>query len=140
MRPAGAHQSGAPVAGFDMGAFDKLRSPGYAQIDLGADLVRQFSQPLPRARLRLPPRDAGARRPLLAVTATSAGNLPRHRLLVRPILDAETTYCSASRSRTNHWKQAMDFFPEPVAVQPGDRLQVVAGYDNTRIFFKNSGL
>ena len=37
------------------------------------------------------------------------------------------------------WKQAMHFFPEPVAVEPGDRLDIAAGYDNTRIFFNLLG-
>ena len=33
------------VSGFDLSPLDKLRSPGYAQIDMAADLVRQLSQP-----------------------------------------------------------------------------------------------
>ena len=33
----------------------------------------------------------------------------------------------------------MQFFPQPIAVKPGDRLEVVAGYDNTRIFFNLLG-
>ena len=47
---------------------------------------------------------------------------------------------SASTTRTNHWKQAAEFFPQPIAVQPGDRFLVIAGYDNTRIFFKSATL
>jgi len=123
------------VAGFDMGAFDIFRSPGYAQIDLGADPHRVLS-----GRVRVLDFDfrmamkTEDMRPL-AMIANSAGTCHGICFWFDLILDSETTYRSESRSRTNHWKQAIHFFPEPVAVQEGDRLDVVAGYDNTRIFF-----
>ena len=47
----------------------------------------------------------------------------------------DVVYHSDSHSRTNHWKQAAHFFKTPIAVKPGDRLTIAAGYDNTRIFF-----
>jgi len=127
------------IAGFDMGAFDIFRSPGYAQIDLGADPHRVLS-----GRIRV--LDFDFRKAMktedlrpLAITATRAGTCHGICFWFDLILDAETTYRSESRSRTNHWKQAIHFFPEPVAVQEGDRLDVAAGYDNTRIFFNLLG-
>ena len=75
----------------------------------------------------------------LAMTANSAGTCHGIGFWFDLVMDSETTYRSESRSRTNHWKQAMHFFPEPVEVQEGDRLDVVAGYDNTRIFFNLLG-
>jgi hypothetical protein len=51
-------------------------------------------------------------------------------------MDDTTTYHSSSVSRTNHWKQAAEFFAKPMAVAPGDELVVEVGYDNTRIWFK----
>ena len=49
--------------------------------------------------------------------------------------------CAAGyfETRTNHWKQAVHFFPDPVTVRPGDRLDIAAGYDATRIFFNLLG-
>ncbi len=128
------------VSGFDLSPLDKLRSPGYAQIDMAADLVRQLSQPF-RAlefdfRQNMPERDAK----LLQVTATSAGLVHGIAFWFDLVMDEEIVYSSASTTRTNHWKQAADFFAPPVAVQPGDRLTIIAAYDNTRIQFKNSGL
>jgi hypothetical protein len=34
----------------------------------------------------------------------------------------------------------MYFFPQPVSVNPGDQLEIAAGYDNTRIFFNLLGV
>jgi tetratricopeptide (TPR) repeat protein len=123
------------VAGFDMGAFDIFRSPGYAQIDLGADPHRVLS-----SRVRV--LDFDFRKAMktedlrpLAVIASHSGTCHGVCFWFDLILDEATTYRSESRSRTNHWKQAIHFFPEPVAVEPGDRLDIAAGYDNTRIFF-----
>jgi len=123
------------IAGFDMGAFDTFRSPGYAQIDLGADPHKILSD-----RFRV--LDFDFRRAMktedlhpLAVIASHAGTCHGICFWFDLILDSETTYRSESRSRTNHWKQAIHFFPEAVAIEPGDRLDIAAGYDNTRIFF-----
>jgi Tfp pilus assembly protein PilF/precorrin-6B methylase 2 len=127
------------IAGFDMGAFDIFRSPGYAQIDLGADphlvlsgrvraLDFDFRQAMKTEDLRP-----------LAIIASRAGTCHGVCFWFDLILDDEVTYRSESRSRTNHWKQAMHFFPEPVQVEQGDRLDVAAGYDNTRIFFNLLG-
>ena len=128
------------VSGFDLSPLDKLRSPGYAQIDLAADLVRQVSQPFKALefdfRSNMPERDAR----LLQVTANSAGLVHGIAFWFDLIMDEETVYSSASTLRTNHWKQAAEFFAQPIAVQPGDRLMVIAGYDNTRIFFKSARL
>jgi len=127
------------VAGFDMGAFDIFRSPGYAQIDLGADPHEMLS-----GRVRV--LDFDFRKAMktedlrpLAILASRAGTCHGVCFWFDLILDAETTYRSESRSRTNHWKQAIHFFPEPVEVEEGDRLDVAAGYDNTRIFFNLLG-
>jgi tetratricopeptide (TPR) repeat protein len=127
------------IAGFDMGAFDVFRSPGYVQIDLGADPHRMLS-----ARVRL--LDFDFRKAMktedlrpLAILANQAGTCHGVCFWFDLILDDAVTYRSESRSRTNHWKQAVHFFPEPVEVREGDRLDVAAGYDNTRIFFNLLG-
>lgn len=128
------------ISGFDLSPLDKLRPPGYAQIDLAADLVRQVSQPFKAMefdfRSNIPERDAH----ILQVTATSAGVAHGIAFWFDLVMDEEIVYSSASTARTNHWKQAAEFFPQPIAVQPGDRLMVIAGYDNTRIFFKSAAL
>jgi hypothetical protein len=128
------------ISGFDLGPLDKLRSPGYAQIDLAADLVRQVSQPFKAFEFDFrgarPERDVR----LLQITATSAGVAHGVAFWFDLMMDEEIVYSSASTTRTNHWKQAAEFFPQPIAVQPGDRVMVIAGYDNTRIFFKAASL
>ena len=127
------------VCGFDMAAFDRFRSPGYTPIDVAADPHRLLSDRF-RAldfdfRTNMKEMDSHG----LAVVAKEAGLCHGIVFWFDLILDPETVYNSASRSRTNHWKQAMQFFPQPVEVKPGDRLEIVAGYDNTRIFFNLLG-
>lgn len=128
------------ISGFDLSPLDKLRSPGYAQIDLAADLVRQVSQPFKALefdfRQTMPENDAR----VLEVTATSSGMAHGVAFWFDLVMDEEIVYSSASTTRTNHWKQAAEFFRQPIAVQPGDRLMVIAGYDNTRIWFKSAAL
>ena len=128
------------ISGFDLSPLDKLRSPGYAQIDLAADLVRQVSQPFKAVefdfRQNMPDHDAR----ILQVTATSAGIAHGIAFWFDLVMDEEIVYSSASTTRTNHWKQAAEFFPQPIAVQPGDRVMVIAAYDNTRIWFKSAAL
>lgn len=128
------------IAGFDLSPLDKLRSPGYAQIDMAADLIRQLSQPF-RAfdfdfRQNMPERDAK----LIQVTATSSGVVHGIAFWFDLVMDEEIVYSSASATRTNHWKQAAEFFAQPAAVQPGDRLNIIAAYDNTRIQFRHAGI
>jgi tetratricopeptide (TPR) repeat protein len=123
------------IEGFDMSAFDAFRTPGYSQIDLAADPHRMLSDPF-RALdfdFRVAMKEADLHP--LAVTANAAGTCHGIAFWFDLALDAQTIYRSESRNRTNHWKQAMHFFADPVAVKPGDRLDIAAGYDSTRIFF-----
>jgi tetratricopeptide (TPR) repeat protein len=127
------------IEGFDMSAFDIFRTPGYSQIDLAADPHRMLSHRF-RAldfdfRVAMKETDLKA----LAVTANATGTCHGIAFWFDLALDAETIYRSESRNRTNHWKQAVQFFPDPVPVRPGDRLDIAAGYDATRIFFNLLG-
>lgn len=127
------------ICGFDMGAFDRFRSPGYTPIDLAADPHRLLSDRFGALdfdfRANMKEIDSQG----LSVMVTEAGLCHGVAFWFDLLLDDETVYHSASRSRTNHWKQAMQFFPQPIEVRPGDRLEIAAGYDNTRIFFNLLG-
>jgi len=128
------------IDGFDMGAFDIFRSPGYAQLDLAADPHRMLSERFHCLDFdfRVAMKEADLRP--LAVTATETGICHGVAFWFDLVMDEETVYRSESRSRTNHWKQAVQFFPEPVKVKPGDRLDIAVGYDNIRIFFNLTGV
>jgi tetratricopeptide (TPR) repeat protein len=127
------------VEGFDMSAFDIFRTPGYSQIDLAADPHRMLSDRF-RAldfdfRTAMKESDLQA----MVVTANAAGTCHGIAFWFDLVLDEETVYRSESRNRTNHWKQAVHFFADPVTVEAGDRLDITAGYDATRIFFNLLG-
>jgi len=127
------------VDGFDMSAFDVFRTPGYSQIDLAADPHQMLSERF-RALdfdFRTATKDTDLQ--ALEVTANAGGTCHGIAFWFDLVLDAETVYRSESRNRTNHWKQAVQFFSDPVSVKPGDRLDIVVGYDTTRIFFNLLG-
>jgi hypothetical protein len=127
------------IAGFDMSAFDVFRTPGYSQIDLAADPHQMLSDRF-RALdfdFRVAMKDADLH--ALAVTANAPGLCHGVAFWFDLVLDEQTVYRSENHSRTNHWKQAVHFFTDPVAVKPGDRLDIAAGYDTTRIFFNLLG-
>ena len=127
------------IDGFDMGSFDVFRSPGYQQIDLGADAHTPLSKPFTALDFDFTRNMPEEGERVIDVTIVTAGTCHGVAFWFDLFMDEEVVYKSESRSRTNHWKQAMQFFPEPVEVRPGDRLDIAAGYDNTRIFFNLLG-
>jgi tetratricopeptide (TPR) repeat protein len=124
------------IEGFNLGPLDRLRSPGYASIDLACDPHRKLSAATPALefdfKTRMPERDAR----VLEFTATAEGIVHGIAFWFDLILDDETVYSSLDPARTNHWKQAIEFLPRPIPVGTGEKLSVIAGYDNTRISFK----
>lgn len=123
------------IAGFDMSPMDPLRSPGYAQIDLSADPHLRLSDrfvALP-FDFRTDMKEMDSHR--LTVPVTESGICHGVAFWFDLHMFEDIVYRSDSHARTNHWKQAMHFFPQPIAVEPGDKVTIAAGYDNTRIFF-----
>lgn len=123
------------VEGFDLSAFDVFRSPGYLQIDLAADEHTALSDAFDALEFdftRNMPEEAERR---LTVTATAAGTCHGIAFWFDLRMDEEVVYHSGSRSRSNHWKQAMTVLDQPVEVKPGDTVTVVARYDTNQISF-----
>lgn len=123
------------IAGFDMSPMDRVRSPGYAQIDLAADPHQRLSDDFAAFTFDFRTDLAEAARHTLEVMATVPGLCHGVAFWFDLEMDDKITYRSASLTRTNHWKQAMHFFPRPIPVRPGEKLRIVAGYNATRIYF-----
>ncbi len=127
------------VDGFDMSAFDVFRSPGYQQIDLAADAHMPLSADFAALDFdftrNMP--EEGERE--ITVEVTAEGTCHGIAFWFDLLMDEEVVYHSASRARTNHWKQAMTFLESPIRVRAGDRLTVVARYDNNQISFGIGG-
>ncbi|MBP2228312.1 tetratricopeptide (TPR) repeat protein [Azospirillum agricola] len=127
------------IDGFDMSSFDVFRSPGYQQIDLGADAHSALSEPFTALDFdftrNMP--EEGERE--IDVTVTRAGTCHGVAFWFDLFMDEEVVYKSESQARTNHWKQAMTFLDAPIPVRPGDVLRVVARYDNNQISFGIGG-
>lgn len=123
------------IAGFDMSPMDRVRSPGYAQIDLAADPHQRLSEEFAAFTFDFRTDLAEAARHKLEVMATAPGLCHGIAFWFDLDMDDKVTYRSASPTRTNHWKQAMHFFPRPIPVRPGEKLAIVAGYNPTRIYF-----
>ncbi|WP_374306856.1 tetratricopeptide repeat protein [Dongia sp.] len=127
------------IAGFDMSVMDRFRSPGYAVIDFASDPHRRLSDRFAALDFdfRIDMKEMDSHR--LTVPVTEAGLCHGVAFWFDLHMFGDVVYHSDSHARTNHWKQAAQFFKQPVAVKPGDRLRLAAGYDNTRIFFNLVG-
>jgi tetratricopeptide (TPR) repeat protein len=125
-----------PIAGFDMSNFDQFRSPAYAQIDLAADPHRLLSATFNALDFdfRIDMATMGSRQ--MAIPVIEDGVLHGVAFWFDLFLDESTIYQSNSSARSNHWKQAAEFFAKPVAVKAGDVFHLEVGYDNTRIWFR----
>ncbi|TDQ84160.1 Tfp pilus assembly protein PilF [Dongia mobilis] len=123
------------IAGFDMSPMDAMRSPGYAQIDLGVDPHQRLSDEVEIFGFDFRTDLAEKASHRVAFRVTDGGICHGVAFWFDLHMDDEIVYHSASKTRTNHWKQAMHFFTQPVEVVAGQVLTVTAGYDNTRIFF-----
>lgn len=127
------------IGGFDMSTFDVFRSPGYQQIDLGAETHTPLSAAFTALDFdftrNMP--EEGTRE--IAVEITAEGTCHGVAFWFDLHMDEEVTYSSESRARTNHWKQAMTYLETPIRVRPGDRLTIVARYDNNQISFGVGG-
>jgi tetratricopeptide (TPR) repeat protein/precorrin-6B methylase 2 len=127
------------IDGFDMSSFDVFRSPGYQQLDLAADAHSALSDTFTALDFdftrNMP--EEGERE--IEVTVTKAGTCHGVAFWFDLVMDEEVVYKSESLSRTNHWKQAMTFLESPIKVRPGDRLTVIARYDNNQISFGIGG-
>jgi tetratricopeptide (TPR) repeat protein len=126
----------ATISGFDMSNFDRFRSPAYAQIDLAADPHRLLSAifDLLDFDFRIDMPNRASRK--LVVPVTEDGTLHGIAFWFDLYLDDTAIYQSSSAARSNHWKQATEFFKQPVAVKAGDEFHLEVGYDNTRIWFR----
>ncbi|MCW2238041.1 protein arginine N-methyltransferase [Azospirillum canadense] len=127
------------IDGFDMSTFDVFRSPGYQQIDLAADAHTPLSAGFTALEFdftrNMP--EEGERE--ITVEITHEGTCHGVAFWFDLFMDEEVVYRSESRARTNHWKQAMTFLETPIQVRPGDRLTIVARYDNNQISFGIGG-
>jgi len=127
------------IDGFDMSTFDVFRSPGYQQIDLAADAHTPLSADFTALDFdftrNMP--EEGQRE--IEVEITAEGICHGVAFWFDLLMDEEVVYRSESRARTNHWKQAMTFLENPIRVRHGDRLTVVARYDNNQISFGIGG-
>lgn len=123
------------IEGFDMSAMDVFRSPGYQPIDLAADAHTRLSDDFTALDFDFTRSMPEADERSVEVTVTTAGTAHGVAFWFDLFMDEEVIYHSASRSRTNHWKQAITFFERPIPVNPGDRLTIVARYDANQIAF-----
>ncbi len=127
------------IDGFDMSSFDVFRSPGYQQIDLAADAHIPLSERFTALDFDFTRNMPEEGEEEIAVTVTAEGTCHGVAFWFDLFMDDEVVYKSESLSRTNHWKQAMTFLELPIKVRPGDRLTVVARYDNNQISFGIGG-
>lgn len=127
------------IEGFDMSAFDSVRAPGYQAIDLEVDDCRLLSEPAPALAFDFtgPMAEEGER--AFGLTAAHAGTAHGVAFWFNLDLGNGVVCSSASRSRTNHWKQAVSWFAAPIPIDVGMMLTILARYDANQICFGLAG-
>ncbi|CAK0755557.1 conserved hypothetical protein [uncultured Gammaproteobacteria bacterium] len=121
------------VCGFDLSRFDRFRQAGASEIDLVNDPHQPLSDPFVALEFDFtrPVADHGQRE--IELIANASGLCHGIAQWFDLHLDDEITITSAPRDHANHWRQVAHFFSTPITVEAGQRLTVVARWDNTQI-------
>jgi len=122
--------------GFDMSEMDAFRSPGYCQIDLAAEPHRRLSDDVSPLYFDFTRDMPECGEEIIEIEAKAIGMCHGIAFWFDLHMFDDVLYQSGSRNRQNHWKQAMEFFDEPVHVVPGQIVRVAACWDSTRISFR----
>ena len=122
------------IAGFDLSAFAVFADPAGQMIELGAEPHRMLTEPTPVfdfdfAAPVVP--NAGQNRATLRVTADGTAHAVA--IWYDLFLDDRTVMTTAPGVERNHWKQAVRFLPEDIAVTAGQALVADARYAGMRL-------
>jgi Tfp pilus assembly protein PilF/predicted RNA methylase len=123
------------ISGFDMSRFDQFRTPGYQQIDLAAETHSMLSESFIAWSFDFRQNMPDADMKTIATTATEDGVAHGVAFWFDLHMDEEIVYSSSSRTRTNHWKQAVYFFGQDLKVKEGQKVVLGTCYDRTQIHF-----
>jgi tetratricopeptide (TPR) repeat protein len=123
------------IAGFDLSDFDVFRPPGYVQINLDDINYREISDTFEichldfRQEVFVPPSHA------LTVTPTISGTCHGIAFWYDLYLDPQTMISTRSGRKSNHWKQALQFFDTDHRVETGQPIRLTVHASQTGLSF-----
>ena len=124
------------IAGFDLSDFDVFRPPGYKQIDLLKINHRALSDPIDVCRIDFQNDIFVQDLQTLSIVPTNSGICHGIVFWFDLFLDSDTMISSRSRTRTNHWKQAIQFFDKDYHFDCGQPVNLKVLFNSTGISFR----
>jgi hypothetical protein len=124
------------IAGFDLSDFDVFRPPGYLQIDLNSIQHRVLSDVFEVCRIDFTKDNPVQAHQTLSVDPTTAGICQAIVFWFDLYLDPDTIISSRAATKTNHWKQSLQFFDSDHTVRPGEPVNLAVQQTQTGIDFR----
>ena len=123
------------IAGFDLSDFDAFRLPGYQQVDLNHTPHRALSGVIEVGQI-----DFSNETPLqfhqsLSIEPVTSGICQAIVFSFDLYLDQDTIISSRAETKTNHWKQSLQFFESDRTVRPGEPVILEVHQSQTGIEF-----
>ena len=123
------------IAGFDLSDFDVFRPPGYQQIDLNSIQHRVLSDVIEVSRIDFGMDNPAIIHQSLPINPTVEGLCQAIVFWFDLFLDRHTMISTRAESKTNHWKQSLQFFESDNSVRPGQPVNLVVRQNRTGIYF-----
>ena len=123
------------VAGFDLSDFDIFRSPGYQQVDLDKVNHRVLSDQIEVGRIDFQKDNPVQIHQVATVVPADSGICHAIVFWFDLYLDPNTMISSRAQSRTNHWKQAIQFFDKDYPFDSRQPVTLKVLYNQTGISF-----
>ena len=124
------------IAGFDLSDFDVFRPPGYKQIDLYKINHRVLSDQVDVCHIDFRKDNTFKVHQALSVVPTDSGMCHAIVFWFDLFLDSDTMITSRAATRTNHWKQAIQFFDKDYHFDCGQPVNLKVLFNSTGISFR----
>ncbi len=112
------------ICGFDLSDFDLFRRDGYKQVDLNVVDHEPLSKPVPICRMDFRSGRLQDKKQTHGLPIEKTGICHALAFWYDLHLDEDTTISTLAPVGTNHWKQAVHFFPRDYPLTAGDVVQL----------------
>lgn len=124
------------IAGFDISDFDVFRQNGYKQINLRAVGHQKLSEPTAIYHLDFRKEVPKSKKQKISLSIEKSGTCHALAFWYDLHLDQKNTISTLSQSRTNHWKQAIEFFEEDYPLVAGTTIELGINQSHTGFEFE----
>ncbi len=125
------------ISRFDLSRMNEFRNPAaYRSVQLNHETHRQLSEPFHVVTFEFADLPTTERNRRVEIPITESGTAHAVVFWFDLHLDAETTVSTGPDGALQHWDQALQFFENGPDVTAGDRLPLLIGHTDKRIYFE----